>query len=65
MGLSFADATPDETTFVKFRERLREAKLEEYLFQSVVNHLNSQGFLVREGTMVEQSRGSRSADSSR
>lgn len=43
VGLSFADATPDETTFV-FRKRLREAKLDEYLFQSVVKHLGSQGF---------------------
>ncbi len=63
VGLSFTDATPDETTFVKFRKRLREAKLDDYLFQSVVKHLDSQGFLVREGTMVdatiiEQSTGS-------
>jgi len=64
VGLSFTDATPDETTFVKFRKRLREAKLDEYLFQSVVKHLDLQGFLVREGTMVdatiiEQSKGSK------
>jgi len=64
VGLSFTDATPDETTFVKFRKRLREAKLDEYLFQSVVKHLDSKGFLVREGTMVdatiiEQSKGSK------
>jgi len=64
VGLSFSDTTPDETTFVKFRKRLREAMLDEYLFQSVVKHLDSQGFLVREGTMVdatiiEQSTGSK------
>jgi len=53
VGLSFADATPDETTFVKFRKRLRAAKLDDYLFQSVVKHLDSQGFLVRSGTMVD------------
>jgi len=53
VGLSFADATPDETTFVKFRKRIREAKLDDYLFQSVVKHLDSQGFLVRSGTMVD------------
>lgn len=67
VGLSFADATPDETTFVKFRKRLREAGLEDYLFRSVVKHLDSQGFLVREGTMVdatiiEQSTGSKNDD---
>tara|TARA_B100000508_G_scaffold8211_1_gene5963 strand:- start:255 stop:1262 length:1008 start_codon:yes stop_codon:yes gene_type:complete len=64
VGLSFADATPDETTFVKFRKRLRDAKLDDYLFNSVVKHLDSQGFLVRQGTMVdatiiEQSTGSK------
>ena len=67
VGLSFTDATPDETTFVKFRKRLREAKLDDYLFQSVVKHLDSQGFLVRQGTMVdatiiEQSAGSKNDD---
>ena len=67
VGLSFTDATPDETTFVKFRKRLREAGLDGYLFQSVVKHLDSQGFLVRQGTMVdatiiEQSTGSKNDD---
>jgi len=66
-GLSFTDGTPDETTFVKFRKRLREAKLDDYLFQSVVKHLDSQGFLVRSGTMVDatiihQSTGSKNDD---
>lgn len=64
VGLSFADDTPDETTFVTFRKRLREAQIESYLFQSVVKHLASQGFLVREGTMIdatiiEQAKGSK------
>ena len=67
VGLSFTDATPNETTFVKFRKRLREAELDEYLFQSVVKHLDSKGFLVREGAMVdatiiEQSTGSKNDD---
>lgn len=67
VGLSFTDGTPDETTFVTFRRRLRDAKLDDYLFRSVVEHLDSQGFLVREGTMVDatiiaQSTGSKNAD---
>ncbi len=66
-GVPFADATPDETAFVKFHKRLREAKLDEYLFQSVVKHLDSHGFLVQHGTMVdatiiEQSTGSKNDD---
>ncbi len=62
VGLSFTDDTPDETTFVRFRDRLREAGLHDHIFDTVVKHLASRGFLVREGTMVdatiiEQARG--------
>lgn len=53
VGLSFTDATPDETTFVRFRARLREADIHDKLFDAVVNHLDKQGYLVREGTMVD------------
>jgi len=53
VGLSFTDDTPDETTFVRFRARLREASIHEHIFDTVVKHLDSQGFLVREGTMVD------------
>lgn len=53
VGLSFTDATPDETTFVIFRRRLREAQIHDKIFDAVVKHLDSQGFLVREGTMVD------------
>lgn len=67
VGLSFTDATPDETTFVRFRARLREAGLGETLFNAVNRHIERQGLLVREGTMVdatiiEQSRGRRRDD---
>lgn len=53
VGLSFTDSTPDETTFVTFRKRLREAQIHDDIFDAVVRHLDSQGFLVREGTMVD------------
>lgn len=62
VGLSFTDGTPDETTFVRFRDRLREARLHEHVFDAIVRHIEAQGLLVKEGTMVdatilEQSRG--------
>ncbi len=68
-GLSFTDKTPDETTFVKFRRRLREAGLHDEIFDAVVRHIESQGLLVREGTMVdatiiEAPRGGRRPDGS-
>lgn len=53
VGLSFEDATPDETSFVNFRDRLREARLDEKLFQAVVKYLTRHGVLVREGTIVD------------
>lgn len=53
VGLSLTDRTPDETTFVKFRNRLREAKLHEKFFDTVIAHIEQQGLLVREGTLVD------------
>ena len=53
VGLSFTDKTPDATTFVRFRDRLRAAGLQEKLFIAVVGHIGEQGLLVREGTMVD------------
>jgi len=69
VGLSFTDATPDETTFVRFRARLREARIHNKLFDGVVKHLENKGYLVREGTMVdatiiEQSTGHKREDGS-
>lgn len=52
-GLSFTDATPDETTFVKFRARLREAGLHDVIFQNVLKQIDDKGLLVKEGTMVD------------
>ena len=53
VGLSFTDKTPDETTFVTFRTRLREANIHDAIFDAVVKHIESQGLLVKEGTMVD------------
>jgi len=67
VGLSLTDATPDETTFVIFRRRLREAKLHEAIFEVILEHLEEQGLLLKEGTLVdatiiEQSRGRKRDD---
>jgi IS5 family transposase len=53
VGLSFTDKTPDETTFVKFRLRLREAGVHDAIFDAVVKHIESKGLLVKQGTMVD------------
>lgn len=53
VGLSFTDKTPDETTFVKFRQRLREAGIHDTVFDAVVKHIETKGLLVKQGTMVD------------
>lgn len=67
VGLSLTDATPDETTFVRFRGRLRERGLDRTLFDETLKHLEKLGLLVRDGTLVdatiiEQARGSKRED---
>lgn len=67
VGLSLTDATPDETTFVRFRARLREAGLERTLFEGTRAELDRRGLLVKEGALVdamiiEQARGSKRDD---
>jgi IS5 family transposase len=68
-GLSLTDATPDETTFVRFRVRLREANLDRRLFDDTLRQLEKRGLLVKEGTLVdalivEQARGEKRDDGS-
>jgi IS5 family transposase len=53
VGLSFTDRTPDETTFVRFRDRLREAEMHDTIFNAVLTHIESQGLLVKQGTLVD------------
>lgn len=67
VGLSLTDATPDETTFVVFRRRLRDAGLDRTIFDATLAQLEKRGLLVKEGTLVdatiiEQSRGSHRDD---
>ncbi len=52
VGLSQQDRTPDETTFVKFRRRLREADLDQVIFDTILKHVERQGLLLKEGTWL-------------
>lgn len=67
VGLSLNDSTPDETTFVRFRTRLSEAKLDRHLFDATVKHLDGLGLIIKDGTLVdatiiEQARGRKRED---
>ena len=52
-GLSQQDRTPDETTFVRFRARLRTAGLDRVIFDAILEHIDAQGLLVKAGTIVD------------
>lgn len=67
VGLALNDSTPDETTFVRFRTRLREANLDRVIFDATKAELDRRGLLVKDGslidaTIIEQSRGSKRDD---
>lgn len=53
VGLSFDDATPDETTICVFRRRLREAGHGSTLFDAVLEQLRARGLVVNEGTLID------------
>jgi IS5 family transposase len=53
VGLSFDDATPDETTMVNFRKRLREHGMASALFEKVVEKLREKGLVLKEGSIVD------------
>jgi IS5 family transposase len=53
VGLSLNDATPDETTFVVFRRRLRESGHAQTLFETTLQCLQEQNLVVQEGTLVD------------
>ncbi len=53
VGLGLDDATPDETTFVKFRQRLRATEHHATLFDDVLDQLRGKGLVLKEGSLVD------------
>jgi len=53
VGLSLCDTTPDETTFVVFRRRLREGGHAATLFETTLQCLREKNLLLKEGTLVD------------
>ena len=69
VGLGLTDDTPDETTLVIFRRRLRQAGKIEDLFTVTMSYLSEAGLMLEEGSLVdatilETSRGRTKADGS-
>lgn len=56
-GLKPSDALPDETTILNFRHFLEHHKLGDKIFQKVNRHLQEQGLMLREGSIVDAGEG--------
>lgn len=54
-GFSLEDATPDETTFVRFRQALAERGLAEKLFGEVNRQLETLGLVLKAGSLIDAS----------
>ncbi len=52
-GFSLSDATPDETTFVRFRQALASRDLSASLFAEINRQLDARGLMVRRGTLID------------
>lgn len=53
VGLALSDAVPDETTLVRFRQRLIEHGLHQRLLQLINQQLAAHGLLLKEVTLVD------------
>jgi len=53
VGIPLGEETPDETSFVRFRSKLRELGLYEKLFAEINGQLEKQGLMVKTGTLVD------------
>ena len=54
-GLKLSEALPDETTILNSRHFLERYKLGDKIFQEVNRHLQEQGLMLREGSIVDAS----------
>lgn len=52
-GLRLSDSLPDETTILNFRHLLERHKLGTAIFKTVNKHLQKNGLMLREGTIVD------------
>jgi len=54
-GFSLDDATPDETTFVRFRTALADHGVSQALFDEVNRQLEARGVILKSGTLIDAS----------
>ena len=55
VGVKLSGPIPDETTILKFRHLLEKHRLGQKLFAEINKHLDEQGLVLKEGTIVDAS----------
>jgi len=53
VGLGLDEGTPDHSTISRFRKLLREAKLDQALFEEVGRQLEDRGLVLKQGTLID------------
>jgi len=53
VGIGFTTTIPDYTTIWRFRERLIEEKLNDKLFNTILNYIDSHNLLIKKGTIID------------
>lgn len=53
VGLDFTTSVPDYSTIWRFKDRLIQEKLVDKLFELITSRLDSQGLIIRKGTVVD------------
>jgi len=53
VGIGLSDTVPDETTLVRFRQRLAKAHLDVRLLEEVNDQLEAAGLIVKQGTLID------------
>jgi IS5 family transposase len=53
LGIGLSQTVPDETTLSRFRKRLREAGLDQALFEEVNRQLESRHLIIKRGTLID------------
>lgn len=53
LRLRMTDPTPDETTICRFRNRLLENKLYEWVFEEINKQLEKKGLIIKQGSIVD------------
>jgi transposase, IS5 family len=53
VGLSFEDSVPDETTMVRFRQRIISGNCHDKLFQEINRQLSERNLFVRKATIID------------